>query len=215
MIGESSELTCAAFLAAHSDYVDGLVPVAELARFEAHARRCAHCARYDRAVRRAPLLLRQLEPVGPSDDFEARLRHRLLHEEEARRAAPRFGPGVAAAILIAAGVAVAAWNPLLRAGEAEPTAAALLGPSDGMPVAGLLADSRTVDVHRLVAPLLAHAGARARPLLLGDAGASPLFFPVVAGAIAPGPFSPLVIMPPAARIGTGLAAPAVVRAADD
>lgn len=80
---------CARFLEEYSAYRDGILPAAELAVFDGHLATCASCARYDRVVQRGTALVRELPEIEVSDDFGARLQHRIWHEEMDRRTRTR------------------------------------------------------------------------------------------------------------------------------
>lgn len=111
---------CKRFLEEYSDFRDGLLPIEVYLDFEAHLEGCASCARYDRVVARGASLLRDLPGVEPSDDFLPRLQHRIHHLEDAVRGPGRSGSGLSAsvALSVAALLALAAWAPVLRPGEA-------------------------------------------------------------------------------------------------
>lgn len=107
---------CARFLDDYSDFRDGFLAPGEIRAFEAHLAACPSCARYDRVVDRGARLFADLPEIEPSDDFAARLQHRIFHVEEEMRAPGRSASGVpATAVLsIAAALALAAWLPVLR-----------------------------------------------------------------------------------------------------
>jgi anti-sigma factor RsiW len=104
-------VNCDRFLDEYSSYRDGLLPTWEQAAFRAHLDECAACAHYDRVVDGGVEVLRELTPLEVSDDFGARLQHRIWHEELDRLRGRRRSPalrvtgavGLAAA---AAGVAI-------------------------------------------------------------------------------------------------------------
>lgn len=107
---------CARFLDEYSEFRDGLLGPDEHRRFEAHLAACSSCARYDRVVDGGTAIFRDLPEIEPSDDFAARLQHRLFHVEEEMRAPGRTASGVptSAVLSIAAALALAAWIPALR-----------------------------------------------------------------------------------------------------
>ena len=101
-------MDCGSFLEGYSDYRDGLLPKAEREAFAAHLRVCASCARYDRVVSRAAGVLRELPRLEVSDDFGARLQHRIFHVEDEMAVArgrrvpiPRYAATAAAAAVFA------------------------------------------------------------------------------------------------------------------
>lgn len=110
-------MDCGTFLDGYSDFRDGLLPAEERATFEAHARECEHCARYDRVVEKGARVYRDLPRVEVSDDFMERLQHRLYHVDDemaaARRRRSPVSRGAAAALAAAAGIAAVALLPQL------------------------------------------------------------------------------------------------------
>ncbi|HEU0013145.1 MAG TPA: zf-HC2 domain-containing protein [Longimicrobium sp.] len=109
-------IDCGSFLEGYSDYRDGLLPRAEREAFAAHLRVCASCARYDRAVARGAGVLRELPELEVSDDFGARLQHRLFHleDEMAVRRRRRVRMPRYAVTAAAAAVAAVAFVPLAQ-----------------------------------------------------------------------------------------------------
>lgn len=73
-------MDCRAFRKHHLAYLDDTLPGDLLVSAECHVIECAACARHDTAVRRSLLLARNLAPIEPSADFEARLAARLRAE---------------------------------------------------------------------------------------------------------------------------------------
>jgi hypothetical protein len=186
--GRTQDAFCEQFLAGHSDYLDGLLPPLTAARMSAHAEACASCGRYDRIVRKGLVLARELPDVPVSGTFELRLQHRLLHVQDADAAAARPpAAGIAATLGVAAAIGLLAWSPVMldpapaRVADAAETALeapAEAAPADwsgGMP---LLVESTWFPV--------------AFPEPPANRAAAVL-------ATFPGPYSPLVVTPPAHR----------------
>ncbi|HET8654725.1 MAG TPA: zf-HC2 domain-containing protein [Longimicrobiaceae bacterium] len=112
-------LNCSDFLEGYSDFRDGLLPAARYREFERHAETCDACARYHRVIGGGVEAFRSLPDVEPSEDFEWRLRHRLLLlEEEQQRQASGSGASAAVTIGIALAIGASAWLPALRARQA-------------------------------------------------------------------------------------------------
>jgi anti-sigma factor RsiW len=181
--GRSHDVVCDEFLARHSDYLDGLLSPVAAARLSAHATACDSCARYDRIVRKGIDLVRELPDVEPSEDFEMRLQHRIFHLEDARVLEPRAS-GAAAALGVAAAIALLAWSPLLVV-PADPGMAAApaleedaAGARDAQGAVTLFSQSTWYPMTMPAAP--AHQ-------------------PAALLAAFPGPYSPLVVSPPAHR----------------
>ncbi|MGH7483041.1 MAG: zf-HC2 domain-containing protein, partial [Longimicrobiales bacterium] len=208
--GSNRGIDCGVLLDRHTDYVDGRLTPLEQLRIRAHLASCESCARYDRVVRRSGELLGELPRVDVSGAFGDRLRRRLVAtgpvpRDASGRTAARV-PFAAALLLLAGGLAAAALGPGLGP-LASPTddadrarlgvVAAGIGAADGV--------ASSLDVHRpsppLFLPSLAHLGT-------ADATA-PLFVRVSAELSAtPGPYSPLVVTPPALRSAIASAATA-------
>jgi hypothetical protein len=103
-------MNCREFLTRHSEYIDALIEPADAARLRSHVEACPSCARYDRVVRRGAQLARELLPrVEVSDDFEPRVRHRLLHvRDDMTRGRTGIAPTYTAAASVVLIVAAAA-----------------------------------------------------------------------------------------------------------
>jgi hypothetical protein len=178
--GRSQDVSCDAFRAGHSEYIDGLLTPVAAARLSAHAVVCESCARYDRIVRTGAELVRELPAIEPSADFELRLQHRIFHVDDARVLEPR-ATGAAAALGIAAAIALLAWSPLLMERSAPGMAASARVESsaqDSWSAAPLLSQTSWYPVSMPAAPAHESVG------LL---------------AAFPGPYSPLVVAPPVHR----------------
>lgn len=120
--------SCERFLAGYSAFRDDALPWEERVEMEVHLDECPSCARYDRVVSRGAQVLRELPELEVSDDFAARLQHRIYTEDlEAVRARNASRSATALATMgVAAAIAAAAWVPLVRqnaGGEALQTAA--------------------------------------------------------------------------------------------
>jgi anti-sigma factor RsiW len=101
-------MDCDVFLDGYSDFRDGLLPQGEQAAFRAHLASCASCARYDRVLAQGVGMLRGEPELQVSEDFMARLQHRIYHEDEARLARGRGSRARAVAGTLAAAAAVGA-----------------------------------------------------------------------------------------------------------
>lgn len=211
----STDPSCEAFLARHTEYVDGRMVASEARRWSEHQARCHACAEYDRVVREGGELLRSLSTETVSEEFAFGLRHRLQHaREEERERVYGSGASAAAALLVAGVLAAIAWSPLvkelgprLRAGS---SAIAIDAAEDERDVAdageeevpeGVVGGADAIDIHRPVAPLLRRSDSGAPEIVWIEASGrapTPLFLGAGDGYVdRPGPFSPLVIAPPA------------------
>jgi anti-sigma factor RsiW len=177
--GRTQEVVCDEYLARHSEYLDGLLSPAMSARLSAHAGSCDSCARYDRIVRRGIDLVRDLPDVEPSEDFELRLQHRIFHVEDAR-VLPSRGTGAAVALGVAAAIALLAWSPMLVDNGSAPMVASQSFQPE--PATDLTTPRFGADAwYPLSLPL------------------APAHQPATLLAAFPGPYSPLVVTPPAHR----------------
>lgn len=114
---------CSEFLDRFSDYADGRLSDHRLARrIEAHLARCARCARRAASLEAGLHHLRS-GGVTPSPSFHERLRRRLHAEVAIGDPVIPTGAGLAAALLMAAGVGLVLSEGLTR------------GPSDDAPAA--------------------------------------------------------------------------------
>lgn len=147
-------VNCERFLDEYSSFRDGELPLWEQVAFRAHMQECPSCARYDHVLRQGTELLGELPQLEVSDDFCARLQHRIWHEEldrmghRRRMRSLRFtgAVGVAAA---AAGIAVGVT---LRPGG---NAAATLPPVavEAPGIGGYVVDAPHVEVGRVTSEL--------------------------------------------------------------
>jgi len=195
-------MECQEFLRLHSEFLDVRLSPEDADRCEAHAASCASCARYDRVVRRGVELLRRLPPVPVSADFMGRLDARIESARDDVFAARSTGAasGVVVSLAIAALLALAAWGPLLS----------------GTP--GQAAD-RIVEVERGYTRPVAES---LMPLPAPDWWDAPAIGAAFGGVPAPhietafpGPYSPLIVMPPVVDGGrAGYIVPAHLTALD-
>ncbi|MGH7501019.1 MAG: anti-sigma factor family protein [Longimicrobiales bacterium] len=172
-------MTCFECLARTSDYVDGLLdPVARAAHRE-HIRTCASCARYHRVLDRGLDLVRNVPFVEPSPEFTMRLHRRLRGiDEEQYLVRQSVLSGAAVTVALAGLIALAAWSPILRSAATGASGSTVATTYDDD--ADETAPADWPDAMGL-SPYL-------RPML------SP---PPSMMAAFPGPYSPLVVSPPA------------------
>ncbi len=118
-------MDCRHFRQSHSDFLDGLMAEGQTAEMYGHLQACARCARFDTAVRRGLLVVRNLPTIKPSPDFLPRLRARLNGPAEPARSQryPRAVAGIAAAAAVVLTVILA--NGFLRPGQQTAVPAAL------------------------------------------------------------------------------------------
>lgn len=117
VVGSSdAELSCAEFIAGHSDFLDECFDAAAAERWRIHREKCASCARYDRVLRQGLGLLADLPVMEPSEYFLPRLQHRILHQyDDFSGPRRRASAGLAiVAFALAAVTAIVAWGPTLR-----------------------------------------------------------------------------------------------------
>jgi hypothetical protein len=70
-------MDCKSFRKHHLAYLDDTLSGDDMRRAQHHAMGCAGCAAHDTLVRRSLLVARNLPPLMPSEQFQARLRARL------------------------------------------------------------------------------------------------------------------------------------------
>jgi hypothetical protein len=102
-------MRCKDFLALYSDFRDdGIVDPTMNRRMRQHLAHCRSCARYHHALEFGTSLLRELDPVEPSDRFLVRLRCALaLSRRRTNSGLPVFGwPASLAATMLVAVVIV-------------------------------------------------------------------------------------------------------------
>jgi anti-sigma factor RsiW len=177
----ADEDACERLRERHGDYLDGLLPIAELAQVQSHLEECDSCARYDRVVRRGLDVARGLPDLRISDDFELRLQHRLFHMQDASALGqPLAGVGVAATLAIV--IALIAWSPflLLQRTPTTPTTSVVAEPEVMMAALPPSDPLGTVAVGWYPGQISA--------LLTQPRLARPTIFP--------GPYSPLIVNPP-------------------
>lgn len=218
-------MNCREFLHRHSEYVDALIEPAEAARLRAHAAACPACARYDRVVRRGGQLARELLPrVQVSEDFEPRVRHRLLHvrDQMSRRRAggASFYAAAASVLLIAAGTAAMLTMregraPVVRSAAVLPAPAPALTPLRG--AARSATDGPALPIRALEgvpATALIAAPAEAPAAHLVSAAGWPVYSSRAIAAAFPAPHASLVVSPAESRhagVRRGPAGPLLVR----
>ncbi|HEX2204382.1 MAG TPA: zf-HC2 domain-containing protein [Longimicrobium sp.] len=158
-------MDCQTFLDGYTAFRDDDLSWDERVEFEVHLDECERCARYDRVVRRGTDVLRDLPEVEVSDDFGARLQHRIFHLDD-ERARARSGVG-AGTLAMAAAIAAVAWVPLVGPRETllQLPAVAATAPRSGGVV------DRLTTVHHEATPLtsrLAEVGVAVRELPYHD-----------------------------------------------
>jgi hypothetical protein len=124
-------MDCRAFRDRHLAFADNTLSERELGAMREHLANCECCARYNTAVRRGLLVLRNLPTIEPSADFTTRLNARLHQLKEAdARAAQYRGPSVGSFLAIAAGVVMCGFlaSALVDGHWAAPTRELRLAP---------------------------------------------------------------------------------------
>jgi hypothetical protein len=162
-------VNCERFLDDYSSFRDGLLPMREMAAFRAHLDECPCCAHYDRVVCEGVEVLHALPQLEVSEDFGARLQHRIWHEDmdrlEVRRRARTFrfagGVGITAA---AAGLALGL---VIRPAASRVEALAPVATVETQGVGGYVVDDPHPEVGR-VSSELAQLGVRVYELPYHD-----------------------------------------------
>jgi hypothetical protein len=186
-------MDCQDFVARYSEYLDEFMDVDDSEQMQLHLEACARCVRYDQVMRRGLDLARAVPAIGPSTDFQMRLEHRLMHvRDEVGSDGRMLNSGAGVSLALACLLALAAWGPLLSgerrtAGVAlESAAPAAQGAVRPAATRSSIADDGWWQIATTVTPTLA-----------------PTFTPLAhgIGGAFPGPYSPLVISPPAVHYG--------------
>jgi anti-sigma factor RsiW len=115
-------VTCSDFHERFSDYYDGTGEPSFLGEADAHVASCPDCRRYHAVLVQGSAILRSTPRPQVSEDFQARLQHRIYHVDDATALGREAGSAttVSAAVAIAALIALAAWSPaLIRAPRVE------------------------------------------------------------------------------------------------
>ncbi|HXE61872.1 MAG TPA: zf-HC2 domain-containing protein [Gemmatimonadaceae bacterium] len=100
-------MICREFHNLHPAFLDQTLTAHDVVEMQLHLAECVHCSRYDTAMRRGLLVLRNLPPLEPSADFLNRLNAKLMAAHDADARAEQYrGPGVGAFLATAASVVV-------------------------------------------------------------------------------------------------------------
>jgi len=114
-------MSCSEFLERFSDYLDGLRDADFRHDAERHLGSCPSCRRYLEVLEQGRELLASFPRLSVSEDFYPRLQHRIYHIDDGRALSRASGSRTTAATIVGIAVvfAVAAWSPLLKAGQPE------------------------------------------------------------------------------------------------
>ena len=100
-------MNCREFHDLHPAFLDQTLAVHDVVEMQLHLAECVLCSRYDTAMRRGLLVLRNLPPLQPSADFLDRLNEKLLAAHDADARAEHYrGPGDGSFLATAASVVV-------------------------------------------------------------------------------------------------------------
>jgi len=110
-------MRCPEFISRYSEYHDGRLNAERSAAFEAHARACSRCGRYQAVLERSTGLLRQLPQLKTEPRFRESLVQRIYVDGELERLwmGSRGSAVTTGAVLALAVVLTAlAWSPAFR-----------------------------------------------------------------------------------------------------
>ena len=107
-------IDCSQFLALYTDYRDQLLDPVSRADVTRHLEQCGACARYDRVVAAGIDALLAVPEIVPSDDFMARLDHRLALVDQLTASRSPSGAPIGLVFALGVAIAAAAWAPALR-----------------------------------------------------------------------------------------------------
>ena len=114
-------MTCREFRDLHPAFLDDTLSTNVVVEMQLHLAECVRCSRYDTAIRRGLLVLRNLPAVEPSADFLDRLNEKLVAANEVDARAARYrGPGVGSFLATAASVVVVGFLAALAFDVAQP-----------------------------------------------------------------------------------------------
>lgn len=177
-------MDCQDFLTDHSEFSDGELDAWTAEQCRAHLEACPSCARYDRVLRSGLRLIRSTPDPTPSVDFSSRLNRRLQHmRDETVVSARGAGAGGVVALAIAASLAFAAWSPMLHSEDLRTTSASAVPPASER----VESSAGVAAVPSWWLPEL--------PMTFNNPVAQAT--PALSVAF-PGPYSPLVVVPPLA-----------------
>lgn len=170
-------MTCQDCVNQETDFIDDALTPLERARHASHLERCTSCARYHRVLARGLQLVRDMPEIQPSPGFRGTLHRRLraVQDDRIRRERAVLS-GATAAIALAGLIALAAWAPVWQ--EAVQRRHTEVAARDQL---------ATVPTVELPPGQWWYDGP-------GGEGSTPLVHRV---STFPGPYSPLVVQPPA------------------
>jgi hypothetical protein len=103
-------MNCRDFRNHHAAFIDNTLAHTELVAMHTHLAICEACVRYNTAMRRGLMVLRNLPSIEPSPDFFDRLSTRISQVKEAdARAALYRGPSVGSFFIATVGVVAAGF----------------------------------------------------------------------------------------------------------
>lgn len=170
-------MTCTDCIAISSEYLDDLLGPSERSAYDAHLSMCADCARYHRVLSRGLDLVHATPPIPATSDFIVKLNRRLRSLDDERfEKQQSVVSGAAITVALASVIALAAWSPILRPMMARGTSQ----------VQAAMTEEESEDEE------WPESSSRLTPYLRPVVSPPPSMT-----AAFPGPYSPLVVEPPA------------------
>jgi hypothetical protein len=114
-------MICREFRDLHPAFLDDTLTAHDVVEMQLHLATCVRCSRYDTAIRRGLMVLRNLPALEPSADFLDRLNQKLLAAQKVDARAEHYrGPGVGSFLATAASVVIVGFLAAMAFDVAQP-----------------------------------------------------------------------------------------------
>lgn len=114
-------MICREFRDLHPAFLDDTLTAHDVVEMQLHLAGCVRCSRYDTAIRRGLMVLRNLPAVEPSPNFLDRLNQKLLAAQDVDARAEHYrGPGVGSFLATAASVVIVGFLAAMVFDVAQP-----------------------------------------------------------------------------------------------
>jgi len=117
----TAPMICREFRDLHPAFLDDTLSAHDVVEMQLHLAECVRCSRYDTAMRRGLMVLRNLPPLEPSSDFIERLNQKLLAAQDVDARAEHYrGPGIGTFLATAASVVIVGFLAAMVFDVAQP-----------------------------------------------------------------------------------------------
>lgn len=117
----TAPMICREFRDLHPAFLDDTLSAHDIVEMQLHLAECVRCSRYDTAMRRGLMVLRNLPPLEPSSDFIERLNQKLLAAQDVDARADHYrGPGIGTFLATAASVVIVGFLAAMVFDVAQP-----------------------------------------------------------------------------------------------